>query len=297
MTPAPFSNARIWRALRSSVPIFSQGCFMHKFLTCFMCLLLFTACESNKKATERKAAESEKAQQEYDYRTALQNYKIGINHIHHDELPEAIAALEKAVKVDSTNFRYHHGLGLAYSLNGQLDDALLQLEESMRINPSFSEGLNLMGTIYTDQEKYDEAVICFHKVIRDRSFSQPKFGYFNLGKVKRLQNRTDEAIAAYNLAIQSDPEFYRAYVALAEIYKEQKDYAKVLYYYQKAEPNYSTDVNVLFNIGHALFRLKRYDRAKSYLAQVSILSPPPSIDKPTQDMLNAINQILREQRY
>lgn len=266
-----------------------------RYISLLIISICLMSCQADKKAPKTQA-EKEAAQAEYDYRNSLQNYKIGINHIHAGEIQDAIMSLEKAVRGDGNNYRYRHGLGLAYSMSGQLDEAVEQLLKSREINPDFSEANNLLGTIYTDQGKYDEAIACFHLVIRDKSFSQPQFAYFNMGKVKRLQGKLDEAVAAFKLAAQMDPNFFRSYVALAEIYREKKDYAKVLHYYQKAEPNYPTDVNVLFNIGHALFRLKRYERAKSYLAQVSILSPPPDIDKPTQDMLAAIESIMRTQR-
>jgi tetratricopeptide (TPR) repeat protein len=233
---------------------------------------------------------------EYDYRTALQAYEIGINHVHAKEMQEAIANLEKAVQMDDNNFRYHHGLALAYSLNGQLEDAVAQLKESLRINPSFSESKNLLGSIYSDLGQLDEAVEYFREVIQDKSFAQPHFAYFNLGKAKRLQGKTDEAVAAFGLASQLDPKFYRAYIALGEIYKEQKNFERMLFYYQKAEPNYQDDVNVLFNIGLAFYKLRQFERAKPYLAQVSILFPPPQIDKPTQEMLESIERLLRDRR-
>ncbi len=260
------------------------------FLALFsLCLPLFAQGPE----LRRKKGESEA---DYDYRAALQAYEIGINHIHAKEMPEAIVNLEKAVHMDDNNFRYRHGLAIAYSLNGQLDDAVVQLKESLRINPNFSESKNLLGSILSDLGQYDEAVDCFREVIQDKSFAQPQFAYFNLGKVKKLQGKADEAIAAFGLATQLDPKFYRGFIALGEIYKEQKNYDRMLFYYQKAEPNYQDNVDVLYNIGFAFYMLKQYDRAKPYLAQVSILFPPPQIDKPTQEMLESIENMMRERR-
>jgi tetratricopeptide (TPR) repeat protein len=257
--------------------------------------LLAIGCQDKKKP-QTEAPDVTKVGESYDYRTALQNYKVGINYLNNGELQEAIIYLEKAIQIDDSNYRYWHGLGLAYSINGQLNEAEEALNKSVEINDDFSESYNLLGSIYTDQQRFDEAVEAFKRVIKDKSYGQPEFAYFNLARVKRLQGHRDEAIAAYQLAVQMQPEFHRAYVALGEIFKEEKDWQKMLYYYKKAEPAYANDVNVLFNIGYALFRLKQYERAKSYLAQVSILFPPPAIDKPTQDMLDIIEKILRTRR-
>lgn len=244
----------------------------------------------------KKEAKREAAQQEYDYRNALQNYKIGLNYMSNNDFPEAVDALEQAIEGDPTNWRYRHALAMSYSLIGRIDDALTQLNKVIEINPDASESYNLKGSILVDQGRYDEATAAFRKVLQDKKYPEPQFAYFNLGKCMAKQGRTMEALAAYQRAAQIKPDFYRAFLAQAEIYREQKDYRKALFYFQKAEPGYSDNVEVLFEIGKSMFMLKDYDRAKAYLAQVTILFPPPNIDKPTQDMLRYIENQQRRGR-
>ncbi|CAM2068100.1 Tetratricopeptide repeat protein [Sulfidibacter corallicola] len=254
-------------------------------------LALTTISCGPKKQTQ---AEIEKAEAEYNYQEALKNYKIGVNYLNNNEVLQAIQHLETAVNQDDTNFRYRHGLGLAFSMNGQLEEAESELNRALAINPNHSESYNLLGSVYIDQERYIEAVEVLKKVIRDKNYGQPQFPYFNLGLAMRRQDRLTEAVAAFQKVVQIDPSFYRAYIALADIYKQNGDYDHALYFYQKAEPGFTNDVSVLYEIGHALFKLKRYDQAKTYLAQVSILFPPPVIDKPTQEMLRYIEMKRRK---
>ncbi len=256
-----------------------------------LALALFAVgCGPEKKKTEAEL------KQEYDYRDALQNYKIGVNYLNNDDVHKALEHLQTAVKLDADNFRYFHSLGLAYSLNGQLEEAIEALEKSVAINPEFSESYNLLGSIYTDLGKYEKAMSALKKVILDKSYGQPQFAYFNLGVCLQRQDRGDEAIAAFTRSTSLDPEFYRAYVALAEIYKNRGDYRKALFNYQSAEPGYSNSADILFEIGRALFKLRQFSEAKSYLAQVTILFPPPTIDEPTQAMLRYIEQYQRNAR-
>ena len=261
------------------------------FLFSCLVLILAAACGSSAKKTAK--TETSEA---YDYRNALQHYKVGINFINNKEFINAIQELGKAIELDTSNFRYHHGLGLAYSLNGQLEEAEKELKQALTINPNDSESYNLLGSIYTDMERYDEAAAALKKVLTDKGYRQPQFPYFNLGICMRKQGRNQEAIAAFQRVVQIDPKFYRAYIALAEIYKESGDKEKILHFYQKAEPGYSDKVDILFEIGRAMFQLRQYDKAKSYLAQVSILFPPPIIDKSTQDMLRFIEKHQRDIR-
>ena len=243
-----------------------------------------------------KKVDQAQIQAEYDYKTALNNYKIGINHMNNNEPIAAIERLEQAVGQDDGNWRYRHALGMAYSLNGQLEEAVEQLSEAVSINENASESYNLLGSIYADMGRFTESRAALAKVIKDRRFPQPAFPYYNLVKCMKLEGRTEEAIAAYKRAIALKPDFYRAYIALAETYKSQGDYENALFHFLKAEDGYTDKVELLYEIGEAYYRLKRYDQAKSYLVQVSIMFPPPNIDKPTQNMLRYIERYQRNAR-
>jgi len=258
----------------------------HAFMVFAMSLLLLHCGE--KKPTQ---AELDKVEQEYNYREAIRYNKIGINAINNGNVPEALDNLKKAVDIDPENFRYQHWLGFAYSMAGRLEEAETHLLESLRINQSHTEAHNLLGSVYIEMGRYEDAVEHLRVVIQDKSYPEPQFPYFNLGKCLRKQDRDDQAIAAFELAAQYDPEFHRAFIALGEIYRERQEYDRMLYYYLKAEPAYANDTNVLFSIGLAHFKLRHFESAKKYLAQVSILFPPPAIDKPTQQMLRYIDSL------
>ena len=252
-----------------------------------LCLLLagLLAC-----GPEKKQAKTDPSAAEYDYKAALQNYRIGINHLNRKETTQGIQILEKAVTMDPNNYRYHQGLGIGYAMNGQLPEAEKSLLAAVAINAKDSESWNWLGSIYTDQGRFDDAHQALRKVITDSSYPTPHFAFFNLGRCMHSQNRMEEAIAAYSRAVSLNNDFYRAYISLAKIYKEQNNYKKALFFFKKAEPGYPNEVEILFEIGHALFKLNEYQAAKTYLAQVSILFPPPPIDNPTQDMLRIIEQ-------
>jgi len=258
---------------------------MKWFLLMILVLTSFLACGPDKKAETTSPTEAN-----YDYKAALQNYRIGINHLNRKEVTQGIEMLEKAVTMDPNNYRYHQGLGIGYAMNGQLVEAEKELKAAIAINAKDTESLNWLGSIYTDQARYDEARETLKQVIVDSSYPTPHFAFFNLGKCLNAQDRVEEAIAAFSRSVSLNPEFYRAYISLAQIYKKRGDYKKALYYFRKAEPGFSNEVEILFEIGHALFKLNQYEAAKTYLAQVSILFPPPAIDNPTQDMLRIIEQ-------
>lgn len=258
-----------------------------------LCILVgMVGCGPEKKV-ETDVAQT---QQDYDYKKALQNYQIGVNYLNNNQVLEAIGALEQATSQDDGNFRYQHALGLALSMNGDMAKAEAALKRALAINPNDAESYNLLGTIYIESERYEEAIAALRMVIRDKNYGQPKFPYYNMGLALRRQGRLSEAVAAFQRAVAIDPEFYRVYVSLAEIYQENNDFKHALHFYKKAEPGFSDNVDLLYQIGHALFKLRQFEKAKAYLAQVSILFPPPQIDQSTQEMLRYIELRQRSAR-
>jgi len=258
---------------------------MKRFSLVAILMISLFACGPDQKKTK-----NDPTQAEYDYQAALQNYRIGINHLNRKEVTQGIEKLGAAVKMDPNNYRYHQGLGIGYAMNGQLEEAEKELLAAIAINPKDSESMNWLGSIYTDLGRFQEAHEALKKVITDSGYPTPHFAFFNLGRCMQAQDRMEEAVAAYSRSVSLNPDFYRAYISLARIYKERNDYRKALYFFRKAETGFQNEVEILFEIGHALFKLNEFEAAKTYLAQVSILFPPPPIDNPTQDMLRIIEQ-------
>ena len=246
---------------------------------------LICGCNSPKKPVTTPA------DNQFDYRDALNSFKIGVNYLNNNEVMNAIRHLERAVSEDGGNYRYHHSLGLAYVLNGRFEDAERELKQSVAINPENPESYNLLGTLYIDLGRYDEAVIALRKAIADKSYPQPHFPYFNYGLAMQKQGKLDQAKAAYLRAVRLKADFYRAYLKLGEVCKQEKNMDEALMYFLKAERGYPDNAELLYQVGHTLFVLKRYGEAKHYLAQLTILFPPPHIDNPARRMLRLLENV------
>lgn len=249
-------------------------------------LTLLVGCQSEKKPVNTDAMT------EMDYKEALDNFKIGCNYLNRNDSAQAIHYLELACQGDDKNYRYHHWLGFAYMINGQMEQAESQFKRALDINDEHSDTYNDLATLYMETGRYDQALEALRKVLSDKTYQQPQLAYFNLGLCYRALDQPDQAVAAFQQAVAQDPEFFRAFLQIGQIYKEKQDYEKALNFFLKAEEGFANDAAVLFEIGHAYFQLSRFLKANKYLAQVSILFPPPDIDKPTQEMLRIIGQKL-----
>ncbi len=87
----------------------------------------------------------------------------------------------------------------------------------------------LLGEVYANQKRYDEAIATYDRAIADNS--QDVRPFLAKGSVLAVQKRYDEAISLYDRAISVDKKDFRPVLAKASVFKEQgkNDLAKPLF--------------------------------------------------------------------
>jgi tetratricopeptide (TPR) repeat protein len=87
---------------------------------------------------------------------------------------EAEHAYARALARDPDNARAHHGRARALTAHNQLEDAIAEAQEALRLAPREGEFHHTVGVIYERQHKFDEAAAAFGNYVnllpnRDRS--------------------------------------------------------------------------------------------------------------------------------
>jgi tetratricopeptide (TPR) repeat protein len=142
-------------------------------------------------------------------------------------------AFEAAIRLDELNASAWRGLGTMQRLLKDYDAAL----DSFNRGIDLSEGKaphhwNSLGIFYKDQNCYEEAITAYQKAIEiDPNHVS---AYNNLGRVYRDLKRLDEAIAAYEKAIEIDPNYVSAYNNLGNVYRDLKRLDEAIAAYEKA---------------------------------------------------------------
>ncbi len=84
--------------------------------------------------------------------------------------------------------------------NNQNDDAKINLEKALKINTKDPEIYYLLGNVYFNEKKYDEAIQYYTKAIEiDSTYAQ---AYTSRGKIYRMYNKRDEWCADFTKAYQ-----------------------------------------------------------------------------------------------
>lgn len=187
------------------------------------------------------------------------------------QIEDAIAEFEEAIRLDPDNALAHFNLGVAYQYQGKLDQAVAEYQEAISIDPDYAEAHNNLGIAYDDQGKPDEAIAEYQEAIR----INPDYAlaHYNLALAYYAQGKPDEAIAAYKEVIRVDPDSADAHYNLGITYYDQGKLDEAIAAWQEAiriEPEDSMTHN---NLGRAYFDQGRLDEAITELEEAIELDP------------------------
>jgi superkiller protein 3 len=119
---------------------------------------------------------------------------------------------------------------------------------AVSIRPHAAAARNELGIALQNQKKLDEAVTAYNNAIElDPKYANP---YTNLGNVLFIQGKLDEAIAAHRKAIELDPKSDSAYVNLAGMLVLQEKPDEAAAAYRKAIELDPKDGSPYGHIGH-----------------------------------------------
>ncbi len=135
----------------------------------------------------------------------------------------AIDSCNQAIAVDPGQWEFYQVLGRAQNASGKFDDALQTLEKGVQVaqkelaakpdsalvKNGIGQMLNAEGNLYSQMTRYDQAIATFTEAAKMSAYAA--LPYFNLCATYYNVNRMEEAVAACDQAIASDPTMSEAY--------------------------------------------------------------------------------------
>ncbi len=216
-----------------------------------------------------------------------------------------ISILEDVVSKSPHNSRQHVNLGVAYSSARQLDKAIEQYKEGIRLDPNYPETYNNLGNAYNRKGMLDEAIAQYKKAIQmrfkykeahnnmgsafykkgmfDEAIKEHKIALSiqgdcekslnNLGVAYSGKKMYPEAIAAFKKAIDSKPGFAKPYINLGLTYTLKRNSKEAMKMFEKArllEPN---NPGLFYNLGNAYSDLGKHEKAVEAFRRATRLNP------------------------
>lgn len=125
--------------------------------------------------------------------------------------------------------QHHNVIGNLYFANGDFNNAAIQFEEAIRINPQNAQSYGSLGAAYGKSGRLNDA----ERVLRQAVEYHPRSSefHFNLGLVYKQSGRNDQAESHFRTAIDLDPKAEMPYLGLGAILEErnQPDSARAVY--------------------------------------------------------------------
>jgi tetratricopeptide (TPR) repeat protein len=144
---------------------------------------------------------------------------------------EAIDHFSKALKIDDSDEMIFYNFAAAFYNDGQKEKADSLLKRGLEINPEFELILMYMGNIARGDNRNDEAISCYEKVINvNRKYFE---AYVSLGELLTDKD-VERSRTLLRTCLTMSPRYKPAIIALAGTYRSSNpDIAKK--YYELAE--------------------------------------------------------------
>ena len=140
-------------------------------------------------------------------------------------LLHALGAYEKAVVLFERSIEPrptaegHTFLGWSLSHLGRIEEAIAECKKAIAIDPDFGNPYNDIGVYLVELGRPDEAIAWLEKAMQAKRYCCYQFPHFNLGQILLKKGEVAEAKRLMERALEYDPDYLPAKMALEEIRK------------------------------------------------------------------------------
>jgi len=189
----------------------------------------------------------------------------------------ALNDLLHARDLDPTDATTHHLLGLAYLRLSRYAEAERALQEALSRDPNMGPAHNSLGTLYSIQHKDAEAAAAFHAALAAPGYATPEVAHGNLGQLYARQGDALAAAAEMRAAVEANPAYEDAYLALADLQLAGGETAAARSLLEGALTRFPASARVHLALGKLLIRTRDYRAALRTLKEGQKLAQEPGM--------------------
>ncbi|GHG92046.1 social motility TPR repeat lipoprotein Tgl [Comamonas sp. JC664] len=158
---------------------------------------------------------------EKERRSAEIHYDLALQAQQAGELQDAMRELQKSLKNDPDYPDSNNAMGLLLHLAFRRpDEAVKHYERALKVRPDFSEARTNLANVHLDQGRFDTAIQLYEAVLNDMLYPTPFIAQGNLGWAFYKKGETDRAVESIKAAVTTNPQFCLGYKNLGIIYDE-----------------------------------------------------------------------------
>ncbi len=134
------------------------------------------------------------------------HFQLAVGHYRAREVPQALRELLAALEQNPDNADALYLLGFIYQGRGDFEMAETYYRQAIEIRPDAYDIQNNLGTVYLEQERWDEAAVIFRELTRAPTYLTPEHALNNLGWAQYNLGLYREALDNFELAVEFQPE-------------------------------------------------------------------------------------------
>jgi tetratricopeptide (TPR) repeat protein len=148
------------------------------------------------------------------------------------QLDDAIAEYREAIRLNKDYAEPHNSLGNALRDKGRLDDAIAEYHEALRLKKDYAEAHSNLGITLRDKGLLDEAMTECRKSIRfKKDYAE---AHNNLGIALAGKGQLDDAIAEFGEAIRLKKDFAPGHYNLGTVLRDKGQLDEAIAEYREA---------------------------------------------------------------
>ena len=183
----------------------------------------------------------------------------GIAYSKNGEHTRAIAAFNKAVKLEPHFAEAYYNRGAAYAKKGDFDSAISDYTEVIKRKPELAMAYNNRGIVYANKRYFDNAINDYTEAIKlDTHFAE---AYYNRGIAYAKKHDFDNAINDFIQAIDIKPGLVEAYNNRGNAYASIGKLDNAINDYTEAIKRKPDDPKAYNNRGNAYVKKGDFDNA------------------------------------
>ncbi|MBA3440025.1 MAG: DUF3808 domain-containing protein, partial [Pyrinomonadaceae bacterium] len=199
-------------------------------------------------------------------RGAAEHLKKGINFEADGQIEQAIVEHERALEINPQLVEAHTNLIILYGRSGQAAKAEEHYRAAVRVNPHSADSYYNFGVLLNEQGKFEEASQAFLRCLEINPFHAE--ANHNYGIMLERKNRFDEAIKHYRVAIENKPDYRPPHFHLARILVRQGDYAQAINHFLKIlTPEDESTSLYMYALAATYVRAGNHERALHYMRE------------------------------
>ncbi len=199
------------------------------------------------------------------------HYNLGYALFQKGSVDEAMVQYQKALQINPDSAEAHNNLGNALLQKGNVDEAIAQYQKALEVKPDYAEAHYNLGNALLQKGNVDEAMAQYQKALEVK----PDYAeaHYNLGNALLQKGNVDEAMAQYQKALEIKPDYAEAHCNLGSALLKMGQVDEAMVQYQKALEITPDSAPVYNNLGNALLQKGKVDEAIAHFQKALEITP------------------------